>query len=327
MTWRSKDDFGLECVANIHEHLKISEYWEVQCDRGFLWWADEFAQKIWSEMGMFHNSQSIFRLHAETELIRTKGHAEQFELSLAEQMGAATLSSVCHESEKDLYVLHSSAFLSMDNQEWLFRLFLAAVAIQVSEAHVLGHTLAQALGATPAISEHPTHGLRSPSDPVLKAVDHFFIPYGRNPSAWIGKAEEWKYCQWAMERQASKFETDHQSWLRAEFPWAGTDVIKLVVTAEEPHPKFGNGLMLQLKLPVVLEPAAAAHKAMQLNHWERTEWLRCQMLGSWGFDEGQLQYECFVPNTSYHVGILEHLTLSMAIRAQQVTEMYSSLRV
>lgn len=326
LSWRDKNDYGLECVASIHSQLKIGDYWAIDVTRGFMWWPEEFAQKIWSDMGMFHNAQSVFRLHAETEFIRAKGHAEDFELTLAEHMGSAILSAVCLDSERDIYILHTSAYLTLDNAEWLFRLFMAAVAMQLHEAHGLGKEVAKAIGACPAASEHPTHSFRSPPDPILKSVDQFFVPYGKQPSRWIGLSQEWKYVEWAMERQATRFESDHSTYCKAEFPWHhGEGVVRLLVTTDEPHPYLGNGLTMKLQVPAHFEPKEAAHHAMRLNNIERKEWLRCQMMGSWGFDAGQLQYECFVPNTSYHLGILENLSLSMSVRSQWINEEYPRL--
>ena len=45
--WRSRNDFGLEQVANLRDALKISDHWAVDIHRGFMWWPDEFAQSVW----------------------------------------------------------------------------------------------------------------------------------------------------------------------------------------------------------------------------------------------------------------------------------------
>ncbi len=323
-SWQSKEDLGLELVAFVHENLKIDSHWAVDINRGFMWWAEDFCQKVWADTGMFQNAQSTFRLHAETELLRGRGRAQQFELSLATEMKDATLSAVCFDSDRDLYVLHSSAYASGDNLEWLQRLFLTSVALQVDQAHSIGHDLAKALHAIPAASGHPDHGLRNQPDPILGAIDRIFRPYGAHPCKWIG-ISEWKETEWAMERQSSAFESDHQTYLKAWFPWpVGEGLIELLVSTQSPHPILGNGLDMVLRLPIPMSPERCAHTAMELNNIERHEWLRCHMMGSWGFDEGKLQFECFIPNTSFHEGILMNTALSMAIRANWVGEQFAT---
>lgn len=324
MGWRTRDDLGLELVGFVYDNLKITEHWSVDINRGFMWWADEFCQKVWADTGMFQNAQSNFRLHAETELLRGRGRAQQFELSLATEMKDATLSAVCFDTDRDMYILHSSAYVTNDNIDWAQRLFLTAVALQVDQAHMIGHDLAKTLHAVPATSGHPDHGLRSQPDQILGAIDRLFKPYGANPSKWIGVAE-WKETEWAMERQSSHFQSDHQTFLKAYFPWpVGDGNVTLHVTTQIPHPELGNGLDMVLQLPIEMSPERCAHTAMELNNIERREWLRCHMMGSWGFDEGKLQFECFIPNTSFHEGILMNAALSMAIRANWVSEQFNA---
>lgn len=324
MSWRQKDDLGLELIAHVYENLKITEHWSVDINRGFMWWAEEFCQKVWADTGMFQSAQSTFRLHAETELLRGRGRHQQFELALATEMKDATLSAMCFDADRDMYILHSSAYACGDNVEWLERLFLTGVALQVDEAHTIGHDLARTLHAVPATSGHPSHGLRSQPDQLLGAIDKLFKPYGAQPCKWIG-VPEWKETEWAMERQSNAFESDHQTYLKAWFPWPISEgLIELEVTTQHPHPVLGNGIDMVLKLPLQMPPERCAHTAMELNNIERKEWLRCHMMGSWGFDEGKLQFECFVPNTSFHDGVLMNTALSMAIRANWVTEQFQA---
>lgn len=323
--WRSRNDFGLEQIANLHEALRINDHWAVDIHRGFMWWPDEFAQSVWSDVGMFHNAQSVFRLHVETELIRGKGKVENLELALASEMSHASLSSICYEAEKDLFVLHSSLYVTADNIELLGKIFLATAALQAAEATSISHRLSTALRAVPAISAHPTHGLRSPVDPILGAVDMFFKPYSGAISKWVG-IPEWQDIRRAMDREAAWFDSDRETWMKAGFPFGYGSTSELHIDTGKPHPVLGNGLAFELRVPVTLAPERAAHMAMELNHLERTEWLRAHMLGSWGFGDEHLVYECFVPNVVFHEGTMEHLALSMANRATWLNEYFANMQ-
>lgn len=327
MSWRHREDLGTQVVAHVHEAMRVNDHWCLDTGRGFMWWAEDFVQRIWSDIGLFHNSQSVYRVHAETDLLKGRGHAKDFELALTTAMRDATLSAVVYDSESDTYKLHCSVYAHNENSDFMDRLFMAASALQVAEAHEIGHHLAQKLQATPASSAHPSHGIRNSPDPMIRAIETFFKPNGGQPSRWIGRPE-WREMERAMERQALHFTTDHDSYLQAEFFWpipaadGSRQVSVLNVSTAEANPILGNGLIFRLRLPVRLSPGACAHTAMELNNIERKEWLRCQFLGSWCYDDGALEFECFVPNTCFNASILENLSLSMAIRAQWAAEQF-----
>lgn len=327
MSWRSQEDLGTQIVAHVHQALKVTEGWSTDFDRGFTWWPQDFSQTIWADVGLFQNAQNMFRVHAETDLIVGRGHAQDFELALTQAMHDASMSSVVYDSVKDTYKLSCSVYASADNEHFMDRLFMAASAIQLAEAQRIGHKLAQSTGASPAVSGHPKFGLRGQPDPMVHCIETFFAPNGVQPSRWIGQPE-WKHMEWAMERQASSFVCDHHSKLSAELHWGITapdgslQASHLEVLTEEMHPLMGHGLFLRLKLPIKMSPEKCAHAAVELNNLERKEWLRCHFLGSWCVDDGALEFETFVPNTSYHSDVLETLSLSMAIRAEWASEQF-----
>ncbi len=124
--------------------MKVSEGWAIDIARGFTWWAEDFAQSIWAEPGMFLNAQNTFRIHAETDLFKGRGHAQDFELELTTAMRDATLSGVIYDAEKDTFKLQASVYAHNDNVQFMDKLFMSACAIQVSEAHEIGHHLALA---------------------------------------------------------------------------------------------------------------------------------------------------------------------------------------
>jgi hypothetical protein len=322
MSWRDRLDLGTSIVGHVYDAMKVTDHWSIDFKRGFTWWAEDFAQTVQSDIGMFHNAQAVFRVTAETDLLKGRGRAQAFEVALTSAMREASFSSVYYDSTRDVYKMHTSVYAHSDNEEWIDKLFMCACALQIDSAHKLGHELAKKLQATPASSAHPDHGIRSQPDPILGVTESYFKPLGEPLSQWIGKPE-WREMEWAMERQSQSFTSDHQSCLRAEFPWSvplpgGAPVSVLEVTTDEPHPILGHGLMFRLKLPVRFEAHKMAHCALELNSLERTEWLRSHFLGSWCCDNGILEFECFVPNVCYHSAVLESLSLGMAIRAEWV---------
>ena len=322
MSWHNPDDLGLEIISFIHQSLKVEPEWSIDAgDRGFTWWAGELAQHVWSEESNFYNSTATFKIHAETDLVSGQGRAGRLELPLMSAMRNTSLCGVVYESEKDVYRLHSSAYLHGDNVDVMKRVMSAATVLQLDEAMVLSHQAAQSLKAIPAMSEHPAHGFRKQLSPMAHAAQLFFRPHGQTPSKWIGQPE-WKQTEWAMEREAQSFRSDHHAELNATYYWPGEGDAVLHVSALYPHPVLGSGLLVKLVLPVKLGQEACAHKAVELNARERSEWMRSHFLGSWCFDKECLEFECFVPNTSYNPDLLLTLVTSMSIRAQWCAETF-----
>lgn len=325
MSWRNKSDLGEELVAEVHAVLRIQDQWMIEQGNGFTWWAADFAQSVWCDMGLYFNAQTTYRLHAETDLLRGRRQPHLYESVIEKEMDACSFSAVIYDEPSDTFRLHTSIFATHENVGWLKKVFFAAVALQVAEASQIGHKLATAIGGVPASSAHPTAGIRSTPDPNLAVVPRYFGPQGVLPSRWTG-APEWQLMERTMEREAHNFWCDHRSALTADFPWdAGPSPesrIRLEISSEQPHPVLGNGLCQTLTVPLRLTPEHVARMALELNAYERKEWKRSQMLGSWVNHNDTLAYRCFVPNTVYNPEILQNLSLSMAVRAQWVNEFF-----
>lgn len=321
MSWQSRSDLGLAIIGQVNDALKISDKWRLDEPRGFTWWASDYAQRIWSDQSVFHNTQAIFRVHAEIELIRGRGHAREHEVYFSNLMSCANLSALVYDENQDTFKLHCSVYAGDDNADWLSRLFLGAVGIQVSEAAMKARQLASDVKSAPAATGHPNSGMRADADPMCKAIEMFFRPAGAGASRWENAAE-WDEAHYNVRRLAEKVSSDDKSFLHAEFPWDGSDVVTLEVTTQRPHPDLGHGLHLQLILPTQMADENAAHAAMELNSEERREWKWVHDLGSWCCHEGAVEFNCFVPNTSYNKHVLPALVHDMAIRASWAAELF-----
>jgi hypothetical protein len=323
MSWKERSDLGLTLVGDVHDALRIEDRWRKDEARGFQWWPSGFAQHIWADIGLYHNAQAVYRMHAETDLIKGRGHHQDFELALETAIDACTFSAIVYDAATDTFRLHSSVYASPENVDWLKKTFFAAAALQLAEAQEIATQLSRGQQhAVPAMSDHPVSGLRSTPDPMLQSRELFFAPQGAMPSRWIG-VEEWEETERLMEREAETSQSDHQNWLKATFRWTGPGYdpmggepqAVLEVTTLEPHPAIGNGLHFTLTLPLQLEPGRIAHLALELNDYERKEWKRSHMLGSWCCHGGQLAFRCFLPNTIYNRQLLPNITTSMMVRA------------
>ena len=327
MSWHSKEDLGLALVAHVHDSLKIEEQYRLDHGRGFTWWAGEYSQSIWSDLGIFHNMSNYFRLHAEIELLRADGHGHKCELPLGECMSDATFSAITFDQEKDIFKLHCSVYACYDNEEWVKRVFLGAVGLQLSEAQHTARQLAEKLGVSPATSAHPRSGRREHAHPMVEADERFFKPWGAQPSKWIG-GEEWEEARQSIRRISILATTDDSTKVEAEFEWhhgAPNATVKFVASAVEPHPQLGNGLAFRLTVPVNLVAENCAHLALHINEMERREWNWCHDVGSWCVRNGELAFDCFIPNISHAPGVLPEMAHDMGTRARWLNEQFHQM--
>lgn len=326
MSWRKKEDLGTQLVAHVHESFRISNEYTKDDDRGFEWWASDYAQRVWSDLGNFHNANTVYRLHSEIDFLRGCGHAAEAEQALTELMGQGSLSAIVYDAEKDLYKLHCSVYADYDNEAWVKRVFNAAVALQISQVIHSAQRFAKDFKMAHAMTEHPTHGGRKMPDPICEIEDKFFKPYGVGVSRWLGVEEEWENGRQALRRISNNVKTDNKLCLEADFDWNyGQRDMSLIISAVDPHPELGHGLLCTLAVPVLMDDPHKAHVAMMLNECERAEWNWYNDLGSWCYREGELSFVCFVPNLCFMPGILHDFAHDMGIRANWVHEHWTQI--
>jgi len=69
-----------------------------------------------------------------------------------------SLSALVWSEQGKKISLHTAACFHAQNAPWLQPLFLAAVGIQVADAHIKAEGLARVLGGEPDVSTHPRSG-------------------------------------------------------------------------------------------------------------------------------------------------------------------------
>lgn len=310
-------------MADLFGLLKVEDGWSTDTAGGFTWWPNEFSQSVWTDLGVYHNGQTVYRLHAETDLIRSRDSNPNFEVELERGLGGCTCSALIHDQKSEAYRLHTSIYFHADNVDYFKRLFAAAAALQINEADQAAHLLAEKAQARPAISEHPRSGLRNVKHPMIGNIVSFFRPLGMQPSRW-SDAREWEEVWRIVEREAMHFESDRRTQAKALFFWEATQdgPIELIIQSSDAHSVLGNGLHMVLSVPMPMPAQMIVRLALELNNEERRDWKRCHMVGSWNNIQDRLAYECFIPNTVYNQELLPRLTTSMCVRAQWVNEFF-----
>lgn len=326
MPWRDKHNLGAEIVCEVHDLLRINDAYLLESDLGFTYWAGDFATTVRTDEGLFRQGTVTYHLTAHTEFLKGRGHMRELALALEHEMDQCSLSAPFYHQDSDTFNLHCGVYAGDENISWIRKTFAAAVALQVAEAHDMGHRLARQLNTVPAASGHPKTGLRTHADDILTHAYSFFTGSGQQPSRWSSH-EEWKESSWVMEREADRFELDSGTSLTGWFPWhCGEHEMVVTVRTDEPHPRLGNGLHITLTIPMQLTAEGIGYLALELNTMERTTYKRCHMLGSWCEHDGMLAFRTFIPNALYEPRLLHDMIVNFATRALWADEFFVAKR-
>lgn len=322
MSWRERSTLGGEFVGEVYDLLRVDDAFVVDHPHGFTWWAGDFATTISTDEGLFRQSTVTYRVTAETEFLKGRGHMRELALALEHEMDNCSFSGPYYNQDTDTFRLFCSVYAADENAVWLRKTFAAAVALQVAEANEMGHRLAHLLHAVPATSSHPNAGLRDHASPIVSSAYGFFAGSGQNASRWLDQPE-WKQSSWVMEREASSFEVELGQRMVGTYPWnCGEGHIEVQIRTDEPHPKVGNGLHLTLTIPMEISMEGIGHLVLELNALERDEYKRCHTLGSWCEHDGKLAYRTFVPNCLYDHRMLHDLVVNFSTRALWADEFF-----
>jgi hypothetical protein len=315
-------DPGLAVVEHLYQQMQIDATWSVRQERGFTWWGDHLAQRVWASSSEERVGDSVWQVHIETDLVReVHAHPDPFP-ALAELNRLASLSACVLENRS--VRRHASVSVTLNNLPFSKELAVHAMSLQVTDARAVARWLSGQLRAVEDLSYHPVNGPRPAPDDMLgvallyrrKREDGVWTP----PIDFIGVANATNRCWLSATAGTHSF--------TAELPFAdagagarGGDepATALFQTwTDKPHPVFGTGALLVLKLPGDFDSRAA-------NFLNVADTLApdCHQLGAWCHraDWG-LAFATFLPalvfqrGGPYATNLFESLVWHSASRAQ-----------
>ena len=90
--------------------------------------------------------------------------------------------------------------------------------------------------------------------------------------------------------------------------------------ADQPHPRYGNGLFLLQSFPVKATSDTDGVKlALSMNKIELTERPAGYGFGSYAYKDSALHFTSFLPNALYRPGMLPNIYFSCAQRAREMS--------
>lgn len=296
------------------EQLQVDEQWSIRGETGFTWWADQNAQTveiIGEETGP--DGQLGYLIAVRTDLLRGLDLSGETLVELNDgPMRMSALAGPVYDRDSRTLSLCSLARVHEDNAEWIGGVLGSAAVLQIAEARLLGPALAEALGAEPAFSEHPQHGLRATADDLIYAVN-VFVEEGKTPCQWPEQEFTDTVNQFMMQPPSLGASSGGQG-LVVEFPFGERS--SLCQVGGQAHPLYGNGLFVLQRFPFAAESVnQGAELALTLNGAEFTTSATGFGFGSYVYDNNMLCFTGFLPNALHRQIALPNLYFACAARA------------
>jgi hypothetical protein len=169
-----------------------------------------------------------------------------------------------------------------------------------------------------ALSGSPRHGLRPEPDEIAEIIDILIAPRGRQPSRW--SPEEFQDAvDRFMNQPPALLGSAGGAGFTVEFPYGNQSSLCQAV-ADQPHPRYGNGLFLLQSFPVkVASDTDGVKLALSMNAIELTERPFGYGFGSYAYRDSTLNFTSFFPNALYRPGMLPNIYFSCAQRARDMS--------
>lgn len=301
------------------EQLRAAEEWSYLLPTGFSWWADRYLQSIeilGEETGPA--GETGYLVCVRTELLRDMDLTDTaLERLNAWPMRSAALSGPVYDVPARRLDLWSLVRVTDDNGGWIRYLLGAAAVTQLAEARLIAPVLADAVDAKPATSDHPESGPRTVPDQMAFAAGTF-VRSGDEPSAWAGTGFT-EVTDTSMDRPA----IFDGAGVRVDFPF-GADVSECRLVADQPHPLYGNGLLILQRFPITVSSETdGIRMALSLNAADLTRQVNGYGLGSYVYADGALHFTGFMPDALYRPGLLGNLYASCSARAQMMAARFT----
>lgn len=298
------------------EQLQIDEQWSYLLPTGFTWWADQYAQTVEmvrEETGP--SGETGYLVCVRTELLRELDLTDTaLEGINAISMQCASMSGPVYDVAARRLDLWTLVRLHDDNGSWMRFLLGAAAVLQLAEARALAPLLADAVGALPATSDHPESGVREVPDEMAFAAG-IFVRSGDEPCAWTASEFRDLVDEFGNHPPAVAAAAGEHGFT-VEFPF-GERTSLCQVLGDQPHPLYGNGLLVLQRFPVeVGSEAEGVRLALSLNAADLTRRVTGYGFGSYVYADAMIHFTGFVPNALHKPGLLPNLYFSCAARAQ-----------
>jgi hypothetical protein len=316
-------DAGLVALAAVRDVLQPEPARTAERPRGFAWWPHEHALRVWAEPARPDGAAVVV---VETALLGgVSGRGPEFARLAERNAREPGLSALRWDSQSGEVSLRAAVIARPGDAGAAARRLSHAALLQVGDALLAVDVLLPALpAASPLTPPPPVAGL-----------------------GVVEQAEAWRaYAAGGVERAAALAAAIARLSAVSPAPWArvtraahgldaeiacasepgrggpGEGMALLRVSASQPHPRLGAGLVLVLVPPPGTEPVAErAHAtASLLNEAEAREWTGVDQLGGWCVHPAAgLAHVLFLPALAVEDDTAETLAWQASLRARWAT--------
>jgi hypothetical protein len=302
------------------EMMHVDEQWSIRTMDGFTWWADKNAQTI-EVMGTetAEDGDIAYFIGVRTDFLRGIEASETVTSVLnAVLMPFASMAGPVYDEKAGTVKLCSLVRVYEGIRSWITPLIGLACVLQIAEVRIMMHELGRLLGAEPAETGHPQNGVRPVPDDMAEIVRTLIAPEGREPCRLT--EEEFKEAvEGYMQMPPTLLATSGGLGFTVDFPYGEMSSL-CRAKGDEPHPRYGNGLLLLQSFPVsVLSDADGNKLALSLNRSELTQKPFGYGFGSYCYRGNAIHFTTFIPNVAYRRGLLPNLYFASAQRAREMS--------
>ena len=303
------------------EQLKVDSEWSVRTPTGFRWWAYKNAQtiEVVGEEAGGPDGEIGYFVSVRTELLRSLNLGDRELAAIhANLMRFASMAGPVYDQETKTLSLCSQVRVYDAISQWMNPLISAAAVLQICEARIIASELAKTLHAEEALSGPPGRGIRPEPDEMADVIPILVAPMGKQPSRWTA-AEFQGTVDRYMNQPPALLATGGGAAFTVEFPY-GDQSSLCQAMADQPHPRYGNGLLLLQSFPVTgKSDTDGARLALSLNRLELYERPFGYGFGSYAYRDSMLHFSCFFPNFLYKPGLLPNIYFSCVERAREMS--------
>jgi hypothetical protein len=293
-------DCGLTVVDNYFSLLGIDEKSCLREERGFTWWAEDLAQRIWSDPPVVRDGATVWKIHARTDFLTgfvtnpsNLGYLNQ--LASFASLGGGLIRDALH---RDRIQLASCLYATDATLQWAKSFFPSTAATQTAEAHLLAHMVPAVAECSAAYSAHPAAGAAR-RHRVLDLLGSF-VKEGKNPPVWTSE----EFGETAAELAEERYSVSASgSGLTVQFPFRDLTALGEMTTGAE-HPSYGHGLLVRLVLPITLSDEEDPQIVLRCNRFEIDSLTPADhFTGSYYAGDEGFCYSNFIPNLQSYRGV------------------------
>ena len=166
-------DCGNRILKYMFESMMIDNAWSIREERGYQWWGQHFAQRVWAEPPRKELGDQMILVHVETDFLRSVPDTSKTYLELNKLQSLSSLYAFVYFPTEKKISLHSTAYVYEGNYGWLSRMLVAVAGLQLADAY--GYPALHKVfdGSEWDSTPHPANGLRRAQIGLLQTYAHY----------------------------------------------------------------------------------------------------------------------------------------------------------